>query len=194
LFVSNAPPEVRDYPHRVELASDYLIDSKDFLAKFDALFFDKERSFQEVKSLRTKCYVDLHQSIETLLKSVVCLRMPRGFCGVKLVRHIRSYSHNIKRLSESALKDTKLSAESKKVLEDAGKLDVQVRYGFDSMNLRMGNDALYYETVGNDAFIFAAKDFVARGQERLGKAFITQKSIFSGEDIIASIKRKNEYF
>ncbi len=74
-------PETRAYPMRVELAGFYAEDAFDFYSRYRFTFYSGQVDFQGVKSRRSKAYVDLRMAVESLLKSVVCLRSPRGLAG-----------------------------------------------------------------------------------------------------------------
>jgi len=193
VFISNSPPETRDYPSRVELAKFYFGDSCDFLARYNTMFDSDEVGFQSVKSRRLKCYLDLHFSLEALFKAIICLRSQHSLCGKALYEKIRSYSHKIQKLREDALLEASIGSRFSVALDLVESLDVGVRYQFDAMNLRMKDDALYYKTVGNDDFLRTICEFLEAAQIRTSKAFCTQRLILTGEHLVAEVQRRNEF-
>ena len=193
MFISSSPPEIRDYPTRIELGRFYLNDSREFLHRFKVTFFNENHDFQSLKSLRMKSYTDLHFSMECLLKCIVCLRQKRNLSGERLVKKIRNYNHRLEKLYFCAIQNAVRSPNDDKLIEDCNRLGVFVRYQFDEMNLRSKNDTLYYKTIGNDSWISAIVQKIELGQNRTSKAFCTIRSVHTGEDLVSEYRRTNVY-
>jgi hypothetical protein len=83
-------------------------------------------------------------ALEALLKATLCLRVPYSLAGKPLVSKIRSYSHNIDRLTTDALKGIRLDALYATAISKSGIAPVDLRYQFDAMNFRIPDDKNYY--------------------------------------------------
>ena len=160
-------PETRTYPMRIELAGFYVEDAFDFYRRFKFTFYSEQVDFQGVKSRRSKVYVDLRMAVEALLKAVICLRSPRGLAGKPLVKTIRKHSHNITTLKEEAFRGIALQTRYSDAVDKCSTAPVDLRYQFDAMNFRSGDDREYYDTIGSDAWLKTLEEFVDLGLKRL---------------------------
>ena len=134
--------------------------------------------------------MELQFSLETLLKSILCLRQRYSLSGEDLVKKVKSYNHNIQKLQEAALKGVDLDLKYQLVLSQCAELSIHFRYGYESALWREGNPKIYYETIGNSCWMPSLDSMLAEAQSRVVRFFCTQKRIFGGNDLIASLERE----
>ncbi len=185
--------ETRTYPTRVELAGFYAEDAFDFLRRFKLAFYSNQVDFQGKKSRRAKAYVDLRMAVEALLKSIICLRSPWGLAGRSLVRMVRQFSHDINTLKESALKGIELKGNYSNALDKCSMAPVDLRYQFDAMNFRSGDDQEYYETIGSDAWLGTLEEFLDLSLERLQSTLNRRSKILKAGALLGELQRLRDY-
>ena len=178
---------------RVELAGYYAQDASDFFLRYKFTFYSDRIDFQGVRSWRSKAYVDLRMALEALLKSVICLRSPRGLAGKPLVRKIRNHSHDISTLMGEAFRGVALEARFSEALNKCSVAPVDLRYQFDAMNFRSGDDRDYYDTIGSDRWLKTLEEFVDVSLKRLQTALNRQSKIVPIETLFSEFNRPRDY-
>ncbi len=166
----------RTHPTRIELARYYCEDAQDFLVRFRALFYARQKDFQAIKSRRAKAYLDLRLSIEALLKGMICLRASRRLCGRPLISTINRYRHNLSLLIRKALKGLRIDAKYRVALRKCGLAPVGLRHSFDAMSFRPPDGRHYAQTVGSTVWLQLLEEFAERGIVRLKRPSIAAQS------------------
>ena len=173
--------EATPYPKiNIEVADCFYTDAEDLIDRFDRTF----EVYFGVKSRRIKCYYDLRAAYECILKSIIAYHEQPEIERRDLIKKTERYGHKISELevlAQNVDTDRESTVLSWGTILD--RLPVGLRYALDAYDFIEAKESLYYETIGDDDWLYRLRKYVGTLSKAFGEKLSCHSGIISVRDI-----------
>lgn len=177
----------------IDVANDFFHDCIDLLQRYRMII----DHFSGIRSKRLKTFIDLRIAAECLLKSYVAYFKLSELDRGDVIKKIETYGHKITSMAVEAegFADHQNWASFSPYVAKLDILPVGLRYRLDVFDFREVNEVLYYETVGNDAWLYGLHDSLKALSDDMNQHLNSHSCVVSVEELWEELitPRHNKY-